>query len=123
MATELKEVALRDGYIEVVAVGAVDVPPYNYEATYGAIAELCREHYCFQVMLDRTAVTGTAKDVLQQVVGEYVTRTFPRNTRIAVLVPESVSLYRLEAAVASRGEATLRLFWDRDKALAWLLAK
>ena len=71
--------------------------------------------------MDRTEVKGEPTDMLQQVAGEYIASTFPYGARIALLVSESLTPHRLEAAVASQGRTVLRLFWDRDKALKWLL--
>jgi hypothetical protein len=80
------------------------------------------QYRCYQaiILIDRTAVRGVANKVIQRLVGERVVKTVPRGVRIALFIPESVSLHRSEATVASRGNF-LRLFWDRDKALDWLL--
>jgi hypothetical protein len=89
---------------------------------FDAVATACCCHQCSRVLIDKTAVEGTAKDVFQQLVEEHVAKAFPRDVRIALLFAESVSLHRFEAAVDSRGNIDfLRIFRDRDKALAWLL--
>jgi hypothetical protein len=122
MPLRLVDVSPRDSYIEVTLGGTVDGAPHNHRAVFDAVATACRDNTCSRILLDRTAVEGTAKDVVQQLVGEHVAKTFPRGVRIALLIPESISLHRFEAAVASRGNIDfLRIFWDRDKALGWLL--
>lgn len=121
MAIEVKEIAFRDTYIEATFEGAANIAPSNHEIIYSAVATACRDHNCLKVLIDRTAVEGQPPTILQQAAGEYIVRTFPHGTRLAVLVPQSFTPHRLEAAVASQGRTVLRLFWDRDKALKWLL--
>jgi hypothetical protein len=120
MPIRLKAVIPQEGYIEVTLEGHADVSAQNHQAAFDDIVTACHDCHCSRILIDRRAVEGTARDVVQQLVGEHVTKTFPRGVRIALLIPESVSLHRFEAAVARRGNF-LRLFWDRDKALAWLL--
>ena len=120
MPVKLVAVTPRDGYVEATLEGKADVAAQNHQAVFDGIATACQTHDCSRILIDRTAVQGIAKDVVQQFIGERVARTFPRGVRIALLIPESISLYRFEAAVAARGNF-LRLFWDRNKAVAWLL--
>jgi hypothetical protein len=122
MAIDIRTITFQDNYIEVIVEGAANVAPYNYEAAYEKIAAACLDYNCLQVLIDRTAVEGLATVGLQQVVAQYIARTFPAGVRIALLVPDLLSPHRLEAAVASHGK-TLKLFWDRDNALKWLLKK
>jgi hypothetical protein len=122
MPVSLRAVIPQDGYIEVSLQGQADVAPHDHQLIFDAVATTCRENQCSRVLLDRTVVEGTAKDVVQQLVGEHVAKTFPRAVRIALLIPESISLHRFEAAVASRGNiGFLRIFRDRDQAVEWLL--
>ena len=122
MLVKLRSVIPQDGYIEATLEGHADVAPHNHQIVFDAVATACRDDHCSRVLIDRTAVEGTAKDVVQQLVAEHVAKTFPPGVRIALLIPEFISLHRFEAAVVSRGNIDfLRIFRDRDKALDWLL--
>lgn len=124
MPVKLTAIILQDGYTEATLQGEANVAAENHQAVFDAVATACRSYQCSRVLIDRTAVQGIAKDVVQQFVGEQLAKTFPRGVRIALLIPDAISLHRFEAAVASRGNiGFLRIFWDRDKALAWLLSK
>src|SRR4028119_2226260 len=111
MPIELRDVTPRDGYIEVILQGKVDGTPHNLQAVFDAVATACRDEHCSRILIDRSAVEGASNDVVQQLVGEHVARTFPRGVRIAFLIPETISLHRFEAAVAGRGNMDfLRIF-------------
>jgi hypothetical protein len=122
MPTTLKEIILRDGYIEAIVEGTTNQPPHYYRNVYQQIATACADYSCLQVLLDRRSVEGAAHVLLQDETAQYMAAALPRGIRVALLVAESAPLFHFENVVVNRG-VTLRQFMDRDKAVAWLLRK
>jgi len=85
------------------------------------IAELSAEKRWNRIIVDITAVRSVPNAAEVFALGESLSRSLPRNTRIALVVrPDQARHARLIEQVARKGGAFLTFFMDAEKAEAWV---
>jgi len=122
MPVTLESIVPRDGYLEVLFGGVYDGPPFRFPEFLERIFGACEQHRCRRVLLDHSRV-GYQTDILaEHNVGEAVAQAIPLGVRLAFVAPASTAPHpsHFETVAVNRG-ARVRVFWDWQEALNWLL--
>jgi hypothetical protein len=122
MPVTLESIVLREGYLEVQFGGAYNGPSYRSREYLERIFHACEQHQCSRVLLDHTRVIYQTDILAEHSVGEALAQMAPPGVRLAFVSPISTLPHpsHFETVAVNRG-ARVRVFWDRQQALAWLL--
>ena len=123
MAVELKEVSLRDHYLDCHFEGRFGNLTKMFENTR-CILKAYRDTKCPNALLDFSAISGRIGILAEHFLGQHIAHVIPPSARIAVLAPpymKDTASGHLENVARNRA-ARLRVFWEREEAIRWLKA-
>ena len=126
MSIQLKEATVREGYLDARIEGSYEgikqlIPQYaEYQAK---ILAACKKHGCHRILLDCHGVDYKPNAILEHFLGVSLADLHEPRLRLAVLASKTTEPRDtlLELVANNRG-VHLRVFWDRDEAVSWLLS-
>lgn len=123
MPVSLESILSQEAFLEARFVGAFDGLPFRYPEYLAQIFQACAEHQCRRVLLDHSRLEYYTDILVEHSAGESVARLAPRGVRLASVAPSSTLPHpcHFETVAVNRG-VRMRVFWDREEALQWLLA-
>lgn len=124
MPVSLDSITPKDGYLEVQFSGSRDGRITQYAPHLQPILQACEKYQCFRVLLDYTQMQYTVDTLVEHNAGEKLAQLLPPGIRMAYVAAECTEPHssHFETVAVNRG-ASLRVFWDRQAALDWLLGK
>jgi hypothetical protein len=122
MPVAISQVIPKENYIEIRLSGHYDGQSRRHEIVRG-ITDACRTHHCFKVLVDNSEVVYQTDVLVEHLLGEALASAVSDQIKIAFIASRTTLPHEthFENVVVNRGR-TLRVFWNQDQALTWLLS-
>jgi hypothetical protein len=122
MPVSLDSISPRDGFLDVLFSGSYDGQIVHFPEYLQRILEASRDYDQTRILMDFSSVRYVPDILTEHMVGERLSQLLPPTIRCAYVAPRTVAPQpsHFETVAVNRG-ARLRVFWNRQEALQWLL--